>query len=30
MATPKLIDVSKLNEAMTIYDKTLRTLPYPR
>ena len=28
MATPKLIDVSKLNEAMTIYDKTLRTLPY--
>lgn len=28
MATPKLIDVSKLNEAMTIYDKTLRALPY--
>ena len=28
MSTPKLIDVSKLNEAMTIYDKTLRTLPY--
>lgn len=28
MATPKLIDVSKLNEQMTIYDTTLRTLPY--
>ena len=26
--TPKLIDVKKLNEAMTIYDKTLRALPY--
>lgn len=26
--TPKLIDVTKLNEAMTIYDKTLRALPF--
>lgn len=28
MPTPKLIDVSKLNEAMTIYDKALRALPF--
>lgn len=28
MAETKLIDVSKLNEALVIYDKALRTLPY--
>lgn len=28
MATPKLIDVSKLNEALTIYDTALRSLPF--
>lgn len=28
MPIPKLIDVSKLNEAMTIYDKALRALPF--
>ena len=28
MSETKLIDVSKLNEALVIYDKALRTLPY--
>lgn len=28
MSEPKLIDVSKLNEALTIYDTVLRALPY--
>lgn len=28
MATPKLIDVSKLNEALVTYDKALRALPF--
>ncbi|MGL4519595.1 MAG: carboxypeptidase-like regulatory domain-containing protein [Phocaeicola sp.] len=28
MSTPKLIDVSKLQDATTIYDKALRTLPF--
>lgn len=29
MAANKLIDVSKLNEALVIYDQALRALPLP-
>lgn len=28
MSTPKLIDVSKLNQALVTYDKGLRALPF--